>query len=219
MQLFFSLRTQRVDFLRNFLDDLDEAFIAAPCRIRKSPVLIKCSADIRAADITPHGNRYIRHRDLIDRLAVLALFHIYPISLFHQPHSVLVDLRLGLCPGRIEIKPILCQLLSQRFGDLTAAGIMHADKRYFFLLHHRSSNACLFCVLRNARSRHVRKDRNAITPVSMRLHSAGRVLLWRLPAPASRSASSPGSTRINRRRHGRLRRRSYLSLPLFVQHG
>ena len=41
------------------------------------------------------------------------------------------DLRLGFRAGRITFKYIAGQLLSQCFRNLTAAGIMDADKGYF----------------------------------------------------------------------------------------
>ena len=71
----------------------------------------------------------------VNRLAVLALFHIYPVKLFHKPHSVLIDFRLCFRPRRIEIVFIPGKMLAECFRNLTAAGIMHTNKSYLFLIH------------------------------------------------------------------------------------
>lgn len=56
-------------------------FVALACWVCKSPIIVKGPADIWTADITPHRNCNVRHGDLINRLAVLALFHIYAVKL------------------------------------------------------------------------------------------------------------------------------------------
>lgn len=117
--------------------------IALACRVCKSPVIVKGPADIWTADITPHRNRNVRHGDLINRLAVLALFHIYPVKLLHEPHSVLIDLRFCLCPGRIEVKLVSRQMFSERFCDLAAARVVNTDKGDFLFTHGWTSSLCI----------------------------------------------------------------------------
>ena len=48
-----------------------------------------------------------------------------------EPHSVLIDLRFCLCPGRIEVKLVSRQMFSERFCDLAAARVVNTDKGDF----------------------------------------------------------------------------------------
>src|SRR5699024_4457706 len=76
------------------------------------------------------------------RLAILAFLHIYPIKLFHKPHSILIDLWFCFCSSRIEIKLISRQMFSKCFCNLTAAGVVNTDKSDFLLTHNQNPNLC-----------------------------------------------------------------------------
>src|SRR5699024_3568395 len=73
---------------------------------------------------------------------ILAFLHIYPIKLFHKPHSILIDLWFCFCSSRIEIKLISRQMFSKCFCNLTAAGVMHTNKGYLFLIHRSKPSLC-----------------------------------------------------------------------------
>ncbi len=122
------------DMILYLLDDRNKFVIAFSRRIGQSPIIIKGSADKGTTNVTAHRNRDIGHWDFIKGLAVLGLLHINAVKLLHKPNGVLIDLRLGFCACGIEFELIAALEFAERFCNLTAAGVMHADKRY--LLFH-----------------------------------------------------------------------------------
>ena len=64
---------------------------------------------------------------------LLCQFHINAIELLHQPNGILIDLRFCFCSGRIKIKFISMEMPSERLCNLTATGIVYADKGYFLV--------------------------------------------------------------------------------------
>ena len=89
------------------------------------------SSEVWTLNIAAHSDDNIHWRDIRQELAVLSGFHINFVDLLHQPHGVLIDPWFGFCSGRIALKHITCQLLSQGFRNLATAGIVDTDKGYF----------------------------------------------------------------------------------------
>ena len=74
----------------------NKGFIALSGWIGQAPILVKISANERAAHITPHGNRNVGRRNFIVGLTIVRRIHINAVELFYESNSILVDLRLGL---------------------------------------------------------------------------------------------------------------------------
>ena len=56
-----------------------------------------------------HGNHLLKFawlRDAVKGFTILRTLHIYPIEVFHQPDSILIDSRLGFTSGRIAVEYI-----------------------------------------------------------------------------------------------------------------
>lgn len=66
---------------------------------------------------------------------ILGFLHVNPVQFFHNADSILIDLRFCFRSCGIALKHIGSQVLSQGLGNLTAAGIMDADKCHLFLTH------------------------------------------------------------------------------------
>ena len=62
--------------LTNLLYDCFEFIIAFSGRVIQTPILIKRSANKRAADIAAHGNSDIRLWNCRNQLGILCLFHV-----------------------------------------------------------------------------------------------------------------------------------------------
>ena len=109
-----------------------KCFVGLSCRVFQSPILPVGAWKVRTLHIAAHGDNYVHHRELGEKLAVLTGFHIDAMDFLHQPNGIWVDPRFRLRPGGIALKNVSRQLFPQRFGDLAAAGIMNTDKGYFF---------------------------------------------------------------------------------------
>ena len=136
---------QLQDFFLDQADGFQECFIALSAGVLQTPVLPMEAGQEGALDIAAHGDDHIHLRDVGKELAVLGGFHIDAVDLLHQPDRIGVDPGLGFRTGRIAFKHIACQLLSQGFCDLAAAGIMDTDKGYFF--HYSFSFALILQII------------------------------------------------------------------------
>lgn len=118
----------------DFADDLQVFLIRLAGGIFQSPVVIKCSPDIRTANFAPHGNSDVRLGDILDRLGILTS-HVDAIFVLHDADGILIDLFLWnrSCGKKlISVKPCM---LCQCFRNLTSAGIMRAYERHFLSCH------------------------------------------------------------------------------------
>ena len=103
-------------------------------RVFQSPVIIKWSTNKRTSHIAAHGDGDIRFWNIRNQLRILRLLHVDAIKLLHQPHGILIDLRLGFRSGRIAFKHVGRQCFAQCLRNLAAAGVMDTDKCNFFEL-------------------------------------------------------------------------------------
>lgn len=101
-------------------------------RVFQSPVIIKWSTNKRAFYIASHRDCKIRFRNRRNHLRILRLLHVDAIKLLHQPHGILIDLRLGFRSGRIAFKHVGRQRFAQCLRNLAAAGVMDTDKCNFW---------------------------------------------------------------------------------------
>ena len=101
-------------------------------RVFQSPVIIKWSTNKRTSHIAAHGDGDIRFWNIRNQLRILRLLHVDAIKLLHQPHGILIDLRLGFRSGRIAFKHVGRQCFAQCLRNLAAAGGMDTDKCNFW---------------------------------------------------------------------------------------
>ena len=85
----------------------------------------------------PHRLRRLPWRKILIGAAIsfgiLCLLHVNAVKPLHKPYGIFIDLRLGFSSGRVKIVFIAGKMLSECFCNLTAAGIMHTEKRHFIL--------------------------------------------------------------------------------------
>ena len=113
------------------MNDFKKRFVWLPCGIIQPPIFPEGTGQERTLNIATHCNNHIHLWNVGQELTVLGCFHVNAIYLLHQPDGILIDLRLCFCACGIAFKHIACQLFSQRFCNLAAAGIVDTDKCYF----------------------------------------------------------------------------------------
>ena len=132
------------DVLLDLVDHRDERGVVAACGIRQTPISVERSAYVRAAHAAAHRYGDVRGGDRVNRLAVLRAFHVDAVQFLHQSDGVLIDARLRFGSRRIAVEHIARKQFSEHFGDLAAAGIMHADERDLRLTHDLAPASDLF---------------------------------------------------------------------------
>lgn len=127
------LLLQSKDILSDFFDDPFELLVALAGGVIQPPVVVEWSADERTADVAAHRDGNIRRRNGRDQLGILRLFHVDTVQLFHQAHSILIDLRLGFRSSRIALEYIRGKCLAKCLGDLARQELWTQIKATFFI--------------------------------------------------------------------------------------
>ena len=107
---------------------IQKDLVALAGGVGQLPVVVKGPADVGTPHVAAHGDDQVGGGDLVDGLAVLGFLHVDAVDLLHQPHRVLVDLGLGLGACGVKVEPVPGQMAAQSLGDLTAAGVVDAQK-------------------------------------------------------------------------------------------
>lgn len=137
---------QCYDILMDLHDHILKRSIIFSSRVFQSPVIIKWSTNKRTSHIAAHGDGDIRFWNIRNQLRILRLLHVDAIKLLHQPHGILIDLRLGFRSGRIAFKHVGRQCFAQCLRNLAAAGVMDTDKCNFWFGHAGNLPFVLFAI-------------------------------------------------------------------------